>query len=386
MNYLQRVWNWIGAHWKAATILLTATAVVAVLAFAQLIGIFTIERHQGFFVPVWSGDGQQVYFIQRDTRGLIWGFGWEFLTAPASAYVFSDRLSLRRLDSASGESEILERFDGSPVAGRVTKHYRGSIFNAMSARVAPNGQSAEFLVRMNVPRVPSSEPWALAGAWRPGRPSNAQWDSKWAGNTAVPDAVLTRGIEVITVRGREAFPAANLAVEADGSYRVLLKNGDFERLYRDGVPPKHIAERSNRERIERLREFRRVQAELVAKHKAQGLNDAAATLRAYDDMEELGYLPKSPRLVATALSEPSPGVRVFDIPNEYFRVGLFQDIAAAIAAPGQQVKTSTGTYLKYYDDDVGLRLKAWRNAGNDRFAVRTEDALYLLEVRRFDRQ
>ena len=79
-------------------------------------------------------------------------------------------------------------------------------------------------------------------------------------------------------------------------------------------------------------------------------------------------------------------MRVFDIPNEYFRVGLFQDIAAAIAAPGQQVKTSTGTYLKYYDDDVGLRLKAWRNAGNDRFAVRTEDALYLLEVRRFDRQ
>lgn len=386
MNYLQRAWNWIGAHWKAATVLLTATAVVAVLAFAQLIGIFTIERHQGFFAPVWSADGQQVYFIQRDTRGLIWGFGWEFLTAPASAYVFSDRLSLRRLDSASGESEILERFDGSPVAGRVTKHYRGSIFNAMSARVAPNGQGAEFLVRMNVPRVPSSEPWALAGAWRPGRPSNAQWDSKWAGNTAVLDAVLTKSIEVITVRGREAFPAAILAVEADGSYRVLLKNGDFERLYRDGVPPKHIAERSNRERIERLREFRRVQAELVAKHKAQGLNDGAATLRAYDDMEELGYLPKSPRLVATALGEPPPDVRVFDIPNEYFRVGLFQDIAAAIAAPGQQVKTSTGTYLKYYDDDVGLRLKAWRNAGNDRFAVRTEDALFLLEVRRFDRQ
>ena len=48
------------------------------------------------------------------------------------------------------------------------------------------------------------------------------------------------------------------------------------------------------------------------------------------------------------------------------------------------MRTGTGTYLKYYDDELGLRLKAWRNDGNDRFAVRTAGALYLLEVRRFD--
>lgn len=386
MKYLQRLRNWARAHWKAATVLLTASAVVAVFALAQLIGIFTMESHQGFFAPVWSADGRQVYYLERHTRGLIWGLGWEHFTPPASAYVLSDRFTLRRLEIASGKSELLERFDGSPVTGRVTKHYRGRIFNFVSAKIDSTDAGIEFRVSMNVPRVPLSEQWALAGTWMPDQPSNANWNEKWAGNTAAPDEVLTNDIEVMTVRGREAFPAAVLAVEADGSYRVLVQNGDFARLYRDGVPPKQIAERSGRERIERSRELNRVKTELVAKHKAQGLNDGAATLRAYDDMEELGYFPKKPRLVATPLDEPPADVRVFDIPGEYFRVGLFQDIAAAVAAPNQEVKTSTGTYLKYYDDEVGLRLNEWLKAGNDRFAVRTDDALYLLEIRRFDRQ
>lgn len=386
MKYLRMVRNWARAHWKAATVLLTASAVVAVLALAQLIGIFTLERHQGFFAPVWSADGRQVYYLERDTRGLIWGLGWEHFTAPANSYILSDRLALRRLDIASGKSETLERFDGSPVTGRVTKHYRGRIFNFVSARIVPGEQGVELLVRMNVPRVPRSEQWALAGTWTPDQPSNANWNEKWAGNTAAPDEVLTNDIEVMTVRGREAFPAAVLAVEADGSYRVLLRNRDFARLYRDGVPPKQFAERSGRERIERSRELNRVKTELVAKHKARGLKDSAATLRAYDDMEELGYFPKKPRLVATPMDAPPADARVFEIPGEYFRVGLFQDIATAIAAPNQEVKTSTGTYLKYYDDEVGLRLNEWLKVGNDRFAVRTDDALYLLEIRRFDRQ
>jgi hypothetical protein len=108
-------------------------------------------------------------------------------------------------------------------------------------------------------------------------------------------------------------------------------------------------------------------------------------MRAYDEMEELGYLPKDPRLVATLVATLPSDVRVFDIPADYFVVGLFQDIAEAMSKPGEEVHTGTGTYLKYYDDDLGPRLKDWRAAGNDRFAVRTGGQLYLLEVRRFDR-
>ena len=201
MKYLRHVWQWLKAHWKAATVLLTASAVVAVLALAQLIGIFTVERHQGFFAPVWAADGQHVYVIERDTRGFIWGFGWEFFSPPASAYVISDRLELWRLDSATGQAERLERFNRSPVTGRVTKHYRGRIFNTMSARLTPGDRSneggVEILVRMNVPRVPRSESWSLAGTWRPGQPSNAQWVDTSAGNTAPPDDVLKNGVELI---------------------------------------------------------------------------------------------------------------------------------------------------------------------------------------------
>lgn len=386
MTYLRKIASWIGRHWRAATVLLAGGTLVTVLALAQLAGIFALERYQGFFAPVWSADGRQVYYIERDTRGLVWGLGWEFFTPPASTYVLADRFALKRLDVASGKIERLERFDGSPLVGRVTKHYRNRIFNTLSARIEPTDGGADFLVAMSIPRTPSSEPWSLAGAWTASGPSNARWTSERVGNTAPPDAVLTNGVEVLTVPGREFFPAAILAVEADGSYRVLVKNRDFDRLYRDGVPPRQIAERASRQRIERGREFRRVQTELTAKYRAQGLNEGAATLRAYDEMEERGYLPKSPRIVATPLTALPADVRVFDIPGEYFRVGLFQDIAAAIAVPNSEVETHTGDYLKYYDDEVGLRLKAWRNAGNDRFAVRSEGKLYLLEVRRFDQR
>ena len=99
MNYLQLVLKKLRAHWKLAVGLLTAGAVVAVFAFAQLIGILAIERHQGYFAPVWDADGQHIYVIERDTRGLIWGLGWEFFTPPANSYVISDRATAARMMS-----------------------------------------------------------------------------------------------------------------------------------------------------------------------------------------------------------------------------------------------------------------------------------------------
>lgn len=364
---------------------LAVAAIAATIVLARWTGVFAFERHQGYFAPVWDPDGRLVYLLERDTAGLVWGLGWEFFSPPASSYVLRDTFIVHRVDSETGTSEELQRFEGSPISGRVTRHYRGRIFNGISARIETRDDGLEFAVEMKVPRVPTSENWTLKGAWTEAAPSNAQWTTQYAGGMAAPDEVLVNGVEVMTVRGRESFPAAVIAVAADGSYRVLVRNDDFDDLYRDGVPPEQIAERANRARIERSRVFRSVQGELTARFKAAGLNDGAATLRAYDEMEELGYLPKGPRLVATPVEVPPPGVRVFDIPAEYFRVGLFQDIAAAIAAPDQEVKTSTGTYLKYYEDELGPNLKAWRDAGNDRFAVRTGGTLYVLEVRRVRR-
>jgi len=384
MGFLRRAWRGLRARWKLALALLAAGGVATVLVLAQVSGLAALERQRGYFAPVWAPDGRHIYLFERTTTGVIWGPGWELFTAPAKVYVLSDRLALLRLDGATGQTEEIERFDGSPLVGRITEHYRSRIFNYLSARIAPTDAGVEFAAALSIPRVPQSEQWALAGTWTPGAPSHARWAEQWAGNMAPPDEVLRDGVELLTVLGRESLPAAVLAVSADGSHRVLVKTGDFARLYPDGVPAPLIAERANRANIERAREFARVSRELTARFQAAEMSEGAAMLRAGDEMEELGYLPKSPRLVATPLATAPADLPVFDIPADYFRVGLFVDIAAAIAAPGEQVKTSTGSYLKYYDDEVGPRLRAWRKAGNDRFAVRSDGALYLLEVRRFD--
>jgi hypothetical protein len=311
--------------------------------------------------------------------------GWEHFSPPARAYVSSDSLTLKRLDTETGATETLERFEGSPVQGRTTKHYRGRIFNYLSARLAPSGGGVEVLAVMNVPRIPTSEQWALKGTWAPGAPSNAQWTEGFGGNTSADDSTLEHGVELIAAPGEEGFPSAVLAVDAAGDVRVLVRNDRYDELYPQGLPAEKLAELSQRARIDRSREFRAVNAELIARFKAEGANDGEARLRAYDEMEERGYLPKSPKLVATRIDAAPADAVVFEIPAEYFRVGLFQDIAAAIAAPGTQVDTGTGTYLKYYDDELGPTLRKHRESGHDRFAIRTQNQLWLLEVHRFDR-
>lgn len=355
-----------------------------VLLIGQLTGLTAFERHRGYFAPVWADDGQ-VYLLERATAGFVWGFGWEHFTPPAYSYVVSDTMSLLRLDPATGAVSRLERFEGSPIEGRVTQHYRGRIFNALSARLVPEGEGVAFSIVMDVPRVPTSEQWSLVGRWTPQAPSDARWSNAWGGSTASPDQVLRNGVELMVLPGRESFPVAALAVGADGSYRVLLSTGVYDDLYPDGVSAALLAERALRPMIERSRVFERVQSELVARYRSEGLSEGEAMLRANDAMEELGYLPKRPRLVATAIDELPSDVRVFEIPEQRFRVGLFQDIAQAIRALGVEVETDTGTYLKYEDDDSGPQLRNWREAGNDRFAVRVGTRLYLLEVRRGDR-
>lgn len=367
-----------------AGILAGATLLGGGLVAAQVFGLATIESHRGYFAPVWDTDGQRVYFLQRDTFGITWGAGWEHFTGPANAYVISDRFSLRRLDPANGKTETLQDWSGGPLQGRITKHYRNRIFNAVSARVEPRSDGVQFTVRMSVYRIPRSTQWALKGDWIAGRQSDARWAEQWAGSLAAPDQVLVNGVELTTARGRAAFPAAILAIDAAGAVRVLAKNDDFDGLYPDGVPPKMLAERSRRTRIERMRALNKVQNELLTRYRAEGMTETDARLKTHDDMEERGFFPKTPRLTAARVETAPEGVRVFDIPRDYFRFGMFKDIAAAIAAPGTKVKTGTGSYLKYGDDDLGPRLKAWRRAGNDSFAVRSGGAVYLLKIHRFD--
>ena len=355
-------------------------AIVAVAAAGYTIGLYGYEQYSGYFAPVWDNAVKSVYVLRRRASGFVWGFGWEFFSPPASSYVTSDSFELLRVIPGQEDPETLGRWSGSPLVGRVTRHYRGRIFNYISARLDPSDDGVRVRVRMSIPRVPSSEVWGVDTIWKPQAPFVANWVEGFSGGLARPDATLKAGREVLTVKGKEGFNAAVLIVEADGSHSVLIENSDFDEIYPDGVPAKLIAERSNRQQIEKVRDFRKVQADLVARFMAEeGLGEGEAILRAYDEMEKLGYLPRKPRITATLVQDMPSDVTVFNIPRLYLDVGLFQDIAKAIETPGTEVKAGLGTYLKYEDDDLGPRLRAFREAGGNRFGVRVEERSFLIE-------
>lgn len=363
-------------------VLIAVAIAAAVIAGAtgSIIGLYGYERHSGYFAPVWDKAGKNVFVIRRSASGFVWGLGWEFFTPPASSYVTHDTFELLRMAESAQGPEVLAKWSGGPLTGRTTHHYRGRIFNYLSARLEPTEKGVRVQLVLSIPRVPSSEVWTIDAEWKPGMTFDPKWTEGTTGGLSRPDEVLINGREVLTLPGKESFDAAVLVVDADGSYSVLLHNRRFGALYPDGVAARIIAERSNRKQIEKARKFRQVRDELVQRFMSeQGLPEGEAILKAYDEMELLGYLPRSPRITARPVAEPPKEIPVFDIPPLYLKSGLFQDIDAAIRSPGSAVKTDLGSYLKYNGDELGPRLKAFRASGGMKFAVRIDDRIYLIE-------
>jgi len=342
---------------------------------AVVVGLYSIERHRGFFAPVWSEDGEYIYFVERETRGRVLGLGWEFFTPPARVHVDSDRIRLRRLrvhgmHIQDGEFETLIENKATPLENRDIRTYRGRIFTVIRAMIEPHGETVTYRLRISVPRVPTSEEWTLEETWPQSSGMNAEWQMDRPAQFGYTANVLREGRELMTIPGPEGFPSAIVVVHADGRVEVLVQSDAFREAYPAGVPERLILERSRREDIERLRTLRETRAELVARFRSE--------------LEAMGLLPRSPKMVATEIAFAPDHLRVFAIPEQRFSVGLFQDIAAAIETPGREVDTSTGTYLKYADDDLGVRLRDWRKEGHDRFVVQTGGRMFLIEVRRFD--
>lgn len=362
-----------------------ASIVVLLAVGANLLGLAGLERHHGYLAPVWDRAGKRIYYLERRTYGIVWGLGWELFSPPASAYALSDVFSLHRLDPASGESEQLQSWPLSPIVQRVIKQYHGSIFAYPSAHLRPDAENGiELLVRLSAPEQPRSQTYNLKGVWHGNRPAAAAWRSG-SDHPSASEFVLVNGREVVTIDGREAYPAAIAIIEPDGRHRIVLRGDKFATLYRGGVPDQIVAKKSRRKAIEKARELRRVRAQLEEKYRRQGMNETAATLRTGEEMEDLGYTPKGPRTIATHIDAAPAGLPVFVISAEEFRVGLFLDIAAALAQPGREVRSGSSTYIRYHNFDTSKRINAWRKAGNRRMVVRHLDRLYLIEYRRFER-
>lgn len=73
---------------------------------------------------------------------------------------------------------------------------------------------------------------------------------------------------------------------------------------------------------------------------------------------------------------------LFRIAPQQFDVGLFPDIAAAIASPGEEVDKSMGSYVTHRDYATSQEINQYLEAGNTIFHVRSRDRCWRLTVNR----
>lgn len=364
---------------------LAAAAVLAIAAGAWLLGLVTWEAHTGYLGPAFSRDGKHVYAVRRETGGLTWGMGWEHFTAPAHAYPFFDRFSLIRIEVETGRDEVLESWRSSPVTRRIIREYRGRIFNFASATVRVEHSGAvHYQVGMAIPVVPTSEVHSIAGIWTPagGRTERGEWVRGGHPGMGPSEPVLSGQIEALVVAGPESYPSAIVLLDhRTMTTHVLAKCGAYPVRYPDGPNVDDLLALSRKKDIDRIAELERVRRDHVDRYRAQGLSEIEALLKSSRDLEDLGYFPRSPRIVATRIAAGTASILpLFDIAEAEMASGVFPDIEKAIAAPGEEIDQS-GSYIIHRDFANSAKLNAHFAGGGGDFLVRFRGETWRIELR-----
>jgi hypothetical protein len=363
----------------------TLAGVAVVLGLVAVLAYLGFARHEGYFSPVFSPDGGSVYFVQRNTTGFTWGLGWEHFTPPAHAYALSDRFSLRRLDLESGQIQVVKDWPQSPAVRRHLRAYRGRIFQLANARLgfAENGE-LEYKVRISITRVPRSERHILSRVWDNSLGAVVEddaWQDKDATASGYAEDSVRGTQELIALKGEEMFPAAILLRDhGDGSEQILLRNGDFDDLYSEGVPARQVDEQSHFAQITRIRKLRKTQADLLAQFRAAGLSEGEAYARTSKEMQRLGFYPKSPTITATKVAEAGDDLPLFEIAELEMASGVFPDIEKAIASPGTAIDDPNNRYVIHRDYENSAKLNALLATGAKRYRVRYLGQVYELVI------
>jgi hypothetical protein len=100
---------------------------------------------------------------------------------------------------------------------------------------------------------------------------------------------------------------------------------------------------------------------LVRKFQNQGIEGMGAQLAAIDEMERLGYYPKTWKITAYPVSSTVAGLPTIEIDEKEFRSGLYNDILAAVESPGQRITLAGATSDK---------LKELIGSGQTQFVVK----------------
>ncbi len=124
-----------------------------------------IRSEEGFYSPVYSPDGSEVFFIAREKSGLVLGF--ECLSPPAYVFVWKDPFTLLRLRVEDGSVEVARTWPGSPLERQWLRTYRGRLFTAPSTRLRWDDPSRlPYRVGLRTPRQPTADHFFLSGEWR----------------------------------------------------------------------------------------------------------------------------------------------------------------------------------------------------------------------------
>ncbi|MGQ0752562.1 MAG: hypothetical protein ACT4PS_18700 [Betaproteobacteria bacterium] len=369
--------------------IIVALLAAAALGAAWWLKLLSWEHHTGYFGPAFSHDRRHVYAVMRESAGFTWGPGWEHFTPPAHAYLHTDRISLIRIAVADGAVETLETWPASPLPGRALREYRGRIFNTMRASVRPDAAgSVRYEIRIAIPVVPASEIHRLSGTWsaQPHTRRRGEWQRGGHGVAGLSEPVLAGAIEVFALDGPESFPCAVVLLDhARMTARTLAGSSICHGRHPDGPPVQALLEVSRKNDIERVARLERARKEWIAKYMQEGASEGAAMLKSIRALEDTGYLPKSPRLVAHRLTrseaDATTALPLFDIDDAEMASGVFPDIEKALAAPGEEIERSMGRYIAHDHYDNSRRLNAHLAGGAREFLVRYRGTTWRLEIR-----
>jgi hypothetical protein len=363
--------------------------VAAVLAIAALLvwglGLVRVSRATGYFSPIFAADGESLYVIRRTATATVLGPGIEFFTPPARVRLHTDRFSLLRVRLRDGQVSVLDDLPPSPLEGASLRAYHGAIFGTPHAHLRRTGARIEYEVGVTRHDSPLSRTFVVRRAYdaTAGAPAGSPaWSESHPAMIGDEPAQLHGELEAIAVPGEEMMPCSVvLARNGESRARPLLETGVCRRKFPAGVGADAIASASRRAGIERAETLRTTYAELVERGKRAGLGEGPAMLEANKEMSRLGLYPKTTTLVAVRAEcgSVSPLVR---IAPEQFEVGLFPDIAEAIASPGKEVDKSMGGYIVHRDYTTSQELNRILEAGETTFHVQTRGACWKLTIDR----
>lgn len=372
---------------KRNLLLLIAAAALALTAAAFWLRLVSLERHTGYFSPAFSPDAS-VLVVERRTRGIAWGLGWEGFTPPAFAHAFSDEVRLLRLSLDGRKVEELERWKSTPMAGRTLREYRGRLFGLLAAGLRTGADaSVEYGLELALPRIPAAEVYQLRGVWSlaAAQRQRGTWVPSQRRTVGASEPVIVGEKELFSLPGAKGFPSAVVVLDhARRMASVVIAAADYDARYPNGPAIEQLMTMSRKAAHDRAQAIARIRKEREAAYLSQGMLPNDAALKAWRDVRDLGYLPTPPRWVARRIEAAevaaARALPRFDIDEMEFKVGLMRDIAEAIAQPGVEVDKDGTRYITHRDYPNAANLNAALESGATEIVIGYRGQAFRLQL------